>query len=109
MAGLSDRVRVVSVVGRFLEHSRIYRFANGGDAEYFIGSADLRPRNLRRRVEVLVPVHGAEHRARLDEILAQYLGDATAWELRSDGTFKQRDKSTPGAQEYFAERPGAGL
>ena len=109
VAGLSDQVRVVSVVGRFLEHSRIYRFANGGDAEYFIGSADLRPRNLRRRVEVLVPVHGAEHRARLDGILAQYLGDATAWELRSDGTFKQRDKSTPGAQQYFAELSGAAL
>ena len=60
-------------------------------------------------MEVLVPVHGAEHRARLDEILAQYLGDATAWELRSDGTFKQRDKSTPGAQQYFAGLSGAAL
>jgi polyphosphate kinase len=62
----------------------------------------LRPRNLRRRVELLVPVHGAEHRVRLDEILSQYLGDATAWDLQSDGSFTQRDKRTPGAQQYFA-------
>jgi polyphosphate kinase len=105
--GLSERIRVVSVVGRFLEHSRIYRFANGGDAEYFIGSSDLRPRNLRRRVELLVPVHGAEHHARLDEILTQYLADETAWDLHADGTFQQRGKDTPGAQQYFAARPVA--
>ena len=62
----------MSVVGRFLEHSRIYRFANDGAPEYFIGSSDLRPRNLRRRVELLVPVHDPEHQARLDHILALY-------------------------------------
>ncbi|OLE96769.1 MAG: polyphosphate kinase 1, partial [Cyanobacteria bacterium 13_1_20CM_4_61_6] len=54
--GLSARIRVVSIVGRFLEHARIYHFANGGDPEYYIGSADWRPRNLRRRVEVVAPV-----------------------------------------------------
>ena len=101
--GLSDRVRVVSVVGRFLEHSRIYRFANGGDAEYFIGSPDLRPRNLRRRVELLVPVADGAHRARLDEILARYLDDDTAWALNADGSYVQRLGRTPGAQQLFAE------
>lgn len=107
--GLSDRIRVISVVGRFLEHSRIYRFANDGDTEYLIGSSDLRPRNLRRRVEVLVPVLATEHRARLDAMLDAYLQDGTAWELRGDGTFSQRDGRTPGAQYAFAERPfGAG-
>jgi polyphosphate kinase len=101
--GLSDRIRVISVVGRWLEHSRIYRFANGGMAEYLIGSADLRPRNLRRRVEVLVPVRAAPHRARLDAILDAYLADGTAWELRGDGTSEQRAGTTPEAQRRFAQ------
>jgi hypothetical protein len=73
---LSETVRVVSIVGRLLEHSRIYRFANAGAPAYFIGSSDLRPRNLRprnlrRRVELLAPVPEAAHRARLDDILAR--------------------------------------
>jgi len=67
--GLSERVRVVSVVGRFLEHSRIYRFENGGTPEFYIGSSDLRPRNLRRRVELLVPVPDPANRATLDGVL----------------------------------------
>ena len=87
MPGISDTVRVVSVVGRFLEHSRIYRFANAGEAEYFIGSADLRPRNLRRRVELLVPVTMTEHRAQLDDILERYLGDSSGWVLQSTGAY----------------------
>jgi polyphosphate kinase len=87
VAGLSETVRVRSVVGRFLEHSRVYRFANDGDAEYFIGSSDLRPRNLRRRVEVLVPVRDARHRERLDRLLARYLADGTAWALDGAGRF----------------------
>lgn len=103
--GLSERIRVLSVVGQFLEHSRIYRFANDGDAEYLIGSSDLRPRNLRRRVEVLVPVLASAHRARLDAMLEAYLQDGTAWELRGDGTFSQRDGRTPGAQDVFANGP----
>ena len=74
---------MISVVGRFLEHSRIYRFANAGAPEYFIGSADLRPRNLRRRVEVLVPVQAAEHRRRIDDAIDLYLGDPTAWSWAS--------------------------
>jgi len=91
--GVPDRttgIRVVSIVGRFLEHSRIYRFENGGVPEYLIGSADLRPRNLRRRVELLVPVIESSQQAQLDEILARYLHDETAWELSSDGRYTQR-------------------
>ena len=97
--GRSERIRVVSVVGRFLEHSRIYRFANGGDAEYFIGSSDLRPRNLRRRVELLVPVRDAAQRARLDRILQLYLDDPTGWHLTPAGEYVRSDSRRPGAQE----------
>jgi polyphosphate kinase len=102
LRGRSDRVRVTSIVGRFLEHSRIYRFANGGAPRYFIGSADLRPRNLRRRVEVLVPVDDANHRRRLDEILALYLDDPTAWELSPDGNYEPRHRAGDSAQETLA-------
>lgn len=101
--GRSDGIRVVSVVGRFLEHSRIYRFANGGDPQYFIGSSDLRPRNLRRRVELLVPVPGAEHRRRLDTILSRYLTDPTGWELTASGTYEPRSGHGIGAQVTLAE------
>ena len=83
--GRSDRIRVVSAVGRFLEHSRVYRFSNGGDAKYFIGSADLRPRNLRRRVELLVPIRDEPHRAMLDELLSRYLNDPAVWRLSPKG------------------------
>lgn len=88
--GYSERVRVVSVVGRFLEHSRVLRFENGGDAEYFIGSPDLRPRNLRRRVELLAPVRDAACRRTLDQLLALYVDDPTGWELRPDGEYRHR-------------------
>ncbi len=87
--GLSEGIRVVSVLGRFLEHARIYRFENAGAPEYFTGSADWRPRNLRRRVEVITPVTDAAARARLDHILALELGDRSAWELQSDGSYVQ--------------------
>ena len=99
---LSPGVRVVSVVGRFLEHSRIYRFANAGAPEYFIGSSDLRPRNLRRRVELLVPVHDTAQRERLDRVLSLYLDDPTAWELAPDGSYEHRAREGMGAQEALA-------
>jgi len=87
--GLSDNVSVRSIVGRFLEHSRVYRFgAEPEAAEYLIGSADLMPRNLDHRVEALVPVTTARLRARLAEMLELDLADDTlAWELRPDGTW----------------------
>ena len=89
VAGLSETIRVRSIVGRFLEHSRIYRFgADPLTADYLIGSADLMPRNLDRRVEAITPVTDPALRARLDEILRVNLADDTlAWELAGDGTW----------------------
>ncbi|HEX6059726.1 MAG TPA: polyphosphate kinase 1, partial [Gemmatimonadaceae bacterium] len=99
--GLSDRIRVVSVLGRFLEHSRIYHFGNGGADEYFIGSADLRPRNLRRRIEMLVPILDARRRTELDDLLSLYLTDPGAWELRPHGAYDRRTSAdgVAGTQE----------
>ncbi len=84
--GLSEGIRVRSLVGRFLEHSRIFRFGARENARYFIGSADLMPRNLDRRVEAVAPVNDPALRARLDEILeASLADDVLAWELDADG------------------------
>ena len=87
--GLSENIRVRSIVGRFLEHSRVYRFgADPETAEYLIGSADLMPRNLDRRVEAVTPVTDPRLRARLAEILDLDLADdVLAWELGADGTW----------------------
>jgi polyphosphate kinase len=87
--GLSERISVRSIVGRFLEHSRIFRFGGGPEATYLLGSADLMERNLDRRVEVLTPVRDPALRERLDEILEILLADdMLAWELTSDGTWR---------------------
>jgi polyphosphate kinase len=84
--GLSEGISVRSIVGRFLEHSRIFRFGKGAEATYLIGSADLMERNLDRRVEVLTPVREPALRARLDEILSVLLADESlAWKLDGDG------------------------
>jgi polyphosphate kinase len=88
--GLSDRIRVRGAIGRFLEHARIYHFANGGEHEYFIASADWRSRNLRRRVEVAAPVLDAVCRDHLASILELELADPAAWELAADGSYHQR-------------------
>jgi polyphosphate kinase len=85
--GLSERIRVVSILGRFLEHGRIYHFTNAGDEEYYIGSADWRPRNLRRRVEVMTPVFDRAARRRLDEVLTRELTTAESCLLRPDGGY----------------------
>jgi polyphosphate kinase len=104
--GLSERIRVVSILGRFLEHGRIYHFANAGAPEYYIGSADWRPRNLRRRVEVVTPVDDPRARARLDHVLDVQLADPGAWTLQSDGTYARdpaaRDLAA-GSQERFID------
>jgi polyphosphate kinase len=97
--GRSENIRVVSVVGRLLEHSRIYRFENAASPAYYIGSADLRPRNLRHRVELLVPVIDPRHHTQLDQILALYLEDPTGWELSSSGDYIQREGKSGAAQE----------
>ncbi len=83
LPGISERVRVVSVIGRFLEHSRIFAFENDGDPEYFIGSADIMKRNLDERIEVLTPVHQDNLKAHLRDILELMLADVRqGWELR---------------------------
>jgi polyphosphate kinase len=89
--GVSDNIRVRSIVGRFLEHSRVYWFANGGDAEIFCSSADWMDRNLLRRIEVCFPILDAELAARVyHEALENYLADNTqAWRLRADGHYER--------------------
>ncbi len=99
LPGLSENVRVVSVVGRFLEHSRVYRFDNGGSPEVYIGSADIMKRNLDERVEVLAPVRAPDLRAQLDALLEMLLADSRqGWTLH-DRTWR-RDASViePGTQ-----------
>jgi polyphosphate kinase len=88
--GLSERIRVVSILGRYLEHARIYHFGNGedGGGEYYIGSADWRPRNLRRRVEVMAPVLDPAARRKLDDLLTNQVADPAAWVLQSDGRYE---------------------
>jgi polyphosphate kinase len=89
--GVSETIRVTSIVGRFLEHSRIFYFRNGGNEEIYVGSADLMPRNLNRRVELLFPVQSPDLLKRLrDEILGVYLSDnVKSRRMLSDGTYKR--------------------
>jgi len=101
--GLSENARVVSIVGRFLEHARILYFRNGGDDEYYIGSADMMGRNLESRVEVHAPVDNPELRQELRLILdVQFADQRTAWDMQSDGSYIQRrpeEENAKGAQE----------
>ncbi len=90
--GVSDRIRVVSIVGRFLEHSRLFYFANGGEEQFYFGSADWMPRNLDRRVEAVAPIDDATLHPRLHSLLATCLADnRQAWDLAANGTYRQRD------------------
>lgn len=89
--GVSDNIKVVSVIGRFLEHSRLFRFGNGGEPEMYFGSADWMPRNLDRRVEAVAPIKDPAHQLVLDRLLDTYLNDnVAAWDMQPDGTFIQR-------------------
>ncbi len=95
LPGLSETGHVVSVVGRFLEHTRIYYFQNGGAEEYFIGSADAMKRNLESRVEVVTPVEAPELRAELRSFLdIQFNDQRSAWDMASDGSYQQRQPRT---------------
>jgi polyphosphate kinase len=90
LAGISETIRVVSVIGRFLEHSRLFWFGNGGQAEVFIGSADWMPRNLDRRVEAVAPIEEAQLMKELEGLLDLYLNDSDAWHMNGDGTYARR-------------------
>jgi len=95
MPGISDRIRVVSIVGRFLEHSRIFYFGNDGNEEMYFGSADWMPRNFDRRVEVVTPIENRLLHHRVCSLLETCLADnRQAWDLHPDGTYVQRKPGT---------------
>jgi polyphosphate kinase len=109
LPGLSDNVRVISIVGRFLEHARVFHFANNGDEEWFLGSADCMTRNLNSRVEALAPVEEPRLRAELRELIdAQLADDRGAWEMGPDGSYalRQPPKGSKGksSQQVLIER-----
>jgi polyphosphate kinase len=108
LPNFSDKIRVISIIGRFLEHSRIFYFYNGGKEEIYIGSADWMTRNLSRRVEAVTPIESPEILQDLQEILGVMLADnRQAWELQSDGTFIQRkpnkDEEVRSSHDTFME------
>ncbi|MGF1590174.1 MAG: polyphosphate kinase 1 [Pleurocapsa sp.] len=108
LPGISDKIRVISIIGRFLEHSRIFYFNNDGQEEMYIGSADWMTRNLSRRVEAVTPIESREIFSDLQEILGVMLADnRKAWELQSDGTFIQRkpkqDEEAHSTHDTFME------
>ncbi|MGD9086776.1 MAG: polyphosphate kinase, partial [Desulfobacterales bacterium] len=109
--GLSENIRVYSTLGRFLEHSRIYRFENGGDPEFFIGSADWMQRNLNRRMETIMPVSNPALKRELEETIHIYENDnCSAWDMQPDDTFVKRqphkNQKRHAAQEMFIELIG---
>ncbi len=108
VAGLSENIRVTSIVGRFLEHARVYFFGNGGDNEYYIGSADAMRRNLEKRVEVLAPVEDPALKRELRQIIDIQIDDrCTAWTMLSDGSYERciydEDKKVVTSQEVLME------
>jgi polyphosphate kinase len=114
LPGISDTIRVISIVSRFLEHSRILFFQNGGREIFLLGSADWMPRNLDRRVEVMVPIVDGHSRSELKTILDLCLQDnRQAWDMTADGSYHQR-RPEPGepvssVQELLMERAMQGL
>ena len=126
--GASENIRVRSIVGEYLEHSRIWGFANGGMQEWYIGSADLMDRNLDRRVEAVVPVEDTTARARIEEIIeVMFTDDRHSWQLGADARWRRTEviesrEGTIGTFEVLQERalllgevsgaphrPGAGI
>jgi polyphosphate kinase len=108
--GVSENITVRSIVGRFLEHSRIYYFANGGSPLVYVGSADWMPRNLYNRIEVVFPVEEPGLKARIiDEILTRHLADNTkSWILQKDGSHC-RPACEPAAERYNSQVDFLGL
>ena len=104
LEGISDNIKVVSIVGRYLEHSRIFYFYNKGKEEVYIGSADWMPRNLDRRVEAITPVEDPEITKELQEIMGILLSDnRQAWDLQPDGKYIQR-RSTDNSPELACHK-----
>jgi polyphosphate kinase len=106
--GLSATIQVYSTLGRFLEHSRIYRFENNGAPEFFIGSADLMTRNLSRRMETVAPVRDPVIQAELEDILRTYEQDnCSAWDMQPNGEYVRRrpleGEARRAAQQVFME------
>jgi polyphosphate kinase len=102
--GLSDNIRVFSVLGRFLEHGRVYGFENGGAPEFYLGSADWMKRNLDRRVETIAPVSDPMMVAEIEEIFSVYEQDnCSSWELRADGTYR-RHKPAKGEDPHPSQQ-----
>ena len=106
---MSENITVTSIVDRFLEHARVFHFHNGGDERMFISSADWMPRNLDRRVELLVPVDDAASRRRLVRILQTHSRDTVnAWQLHSDGRYQRvapagRKKPVQSQEELYLQ------
>jgi polyphosphate kinase len=106
--GVSENIRVVSVVGRFLEHSRVYGFWRGDEREYWIGSADLMPRNLDTRVELLAPIGDPALRSEIEDTFERCLADDTfAWELDPEGHWERRTGGRRSAQRELMDRAAA--
>ena len=104
LPGVSERIRVISVVGRFLEHSRAWYFLNGGSPEVYIGSADWMPRNLDRRIEAVAPIEDPMHRQTVLGLLELLWSDnRQAWDLQPDGSYEQR-RPAPGEPERAAHQ-----
>jgi len=111
VAGLSENIQVISIIGRYLEHSRIFYFYNQGEEEVFIGSADWMPRNLKRRVEAVTPIQDPDLLKDIEEVLGIMLSDnRQAWELQSDGSYQQRqpgiDSPELGSQQVLMQMYG---
>jgi polyphosphate kinase len=105
LEGISETINVVSIVGRFLEHSRVYSFYRGDEHTYYIGSADLMPRNLDTRVELLTPVEDEELQAEIDDTLERCFADDTfAWTLGPDGRWARRTGGTRSVHGELMER-----
>jgi polyphosphate kinase len=107
--GLSENIRVISIVDRYLEHSRVFFFANGGNEEVYLSSADWMPRNLERRVELMFPALQADIREEVRGILeACFRDNQQSWQLGADGVWTRRapekDEEPFRAQEYFLAR-----
>nr|MBA3821709.1 polyphosphate kinase 1 [Deltaproteobacteria bacterium] len=106
LEGVSGTIKVISVIGRFLEHERIYYFHNGGKAEYYLGSADAMQRNLEKRVEVLIPIEDLRLQSEIRHILDTQLSDQRgAWDMQSDGSYIQRSGTgAKHSQQQLIER-----